>query len=74
MSATPDMDRMVVDAVRNVRDRFGAEGLRDLVRLANNELRRTEEAAEQLAAPTASEHPDIGDTQAWMAFTGEDER
>lgn len=73
MSATPEMDRMVIDAVRNVRDRFGADGLRDLVTLANNELRRTEEAAERLTAATQSEHPDIGDTQAWMAFTGDDE-
>lgn len=74
MNATPDMDRMVIDAVTNIRDRFGADGLRDLVTLANNELRRTEQAAERLTAANQADHPDIGDTQAWMAFTGDDER
>lgn len=73
MNATPDMDRMVIDAVRNVRDRFGVDGLRDLVALANKELRQAEQATERLT-DTHSEHSDIGDTQAWMAYTGDNDR
>ncbi|HSI94251.1 MAG TPA: hypothetical protein VK925_12180 [Jiangellaceae bacterium] len=71
MNVNPDVDRMVADAVRNVRDRFGTDGLRDLVNLATSELRRAEQAAEQLRAGQ-QDHADMGDTQAWMAFTGED--
>lgn len=71
MNPNSDIDRMVADAVRNVRDRFGADGLRDLVTLATSELQRTEQAADQLASGQY-EQADLGDTQAWMAFTGED--
>jgi hypothetical protein len=73
MNVNPDVDRMVVDAVRNVRDRFGVDGLRDLVNLATTELRRAERAAAELAE-NQQEPTDMGDTQAWMAFTGEDHR
>lgn len=71
MNATPDVDRMVSDAVRNIRDRFGVPGLRDLVNLASSELQKAERAADQLAASTG-EQTDMADTQAWMAFTGDD--
>ena len=68
MDANPDVDRMVADAVRNIRDRFGIAGLRDLVALAATELQRAEQAADRAAQDTG----DMADTQAWMAFTGED--
>ncbi|HEU4541088.1 MAG TPA: hypothetical protein VFR23_08165 [Jiangellaceae bacterium] len=68
MNANPDVDRMVADAVRTIRDRFGVAGLRDLVTLATTELQR----AEQLADRAAQDTSDMADTQAWMAFTGED--
>jgi hypothetical protein len=71
MNATPDVDRLVAEAVRNIRDRFGVPGLRDLVNLASSELQRTERAANELAAATGDQ-TDMGDTQAWMAFTGDD--
>lgn len=71
MNANPDVDRMVADAVRNVRDRFGTDGLRDLANLATSELQRAERAAEQLGAGQ-QESTDMGDTQAWMAFTGDE--
>lgn len=69
MDANHDVDRMVADAVRNIRDRFGAAGLRDLVALATTELRRAEQAVDGAAAQDTA---DVADTQAWMAFTGED--
>jgi hypothetical protein len=69
MNANPDVDRMVSDAVRNIRDRFGVAGLRDLVTLATAELQRAEQLADRSAAQDTN---DMADTQAWMAFTGED--
>lgn len=69
MDANHDVDRMVADAVRNIRDRFGAAGLRDLIALATTELRRAEQAVDGAAAQDTA---DVADTQAWMAFTGED--
>lgn len=69
MNANPDVDRMVSDAVRNIRDRFGVAGLRDLVTLATAELQRAEQLADRAAAQDTN---DMADTQAWMAFTGED--
>ncbi len=69
MDSNPDVDRMVADAVRNIRDRFGAAGLRDLVALATTELQRAELAADRAAVQDTA---DVADTQAWMAFTGED--
>ncbi|HEX6234626.1 MAG TPA: hypothetical protein VFZ63_15975 [Jiangellaceae bacterium] len=69
MNANPDVDRMVSDAVRNIRDRFGVAGLRDLVTLATAELQRAEQLTDRAAAQDTN---DMADTQAWMAFTGED--
>lgn len=73
---TPDVDPMVVDAVTNVRDRFGAEGLRDLIALARADLAEVERAERELAAavnepkdvPAAPQY-DSADTQAWLAYT-----
>lgn len=75
---TPDIDPMVLDAVNSVRDRFGAEGLRDLIARATAELGRVEQAerdlarltTEQEAAPAGSDvRYDSADTQAWLAYT-----
>ncbi|MBB5786582.1 hypothetical protein [Jiangella mangrovi] len=70
---TPEVDPMVTSAVMNVRDRFGAEGLRDLMALAQMELRNVEAAERRLAAlsepATAPEPADSADTQAWLAYT-----
>lgn len=70
---TPEVDPMVTTAVTNVRDRFGAEGLRDLMALAQLELRNVEAAEQRLAAlsePVAAPEPvDAADTQAWLAYT-----
>lgn len=73
---TPDVDPMVVDMLTTIRDRFGAEGLRDVIRLATIELTKVEEAEEQLASldrpgePTVSAPAtDSADTQAWLAYT-----
>jgi hypothetical protein len=77
-------DALVIDMVRTVRDRFGIEGLRDLVAQAMRELQRAEQAAAFAIddGPSATreqsvpEAPvaDVADTQAWIAFTGEDDR
>lgn len=75
-----EVDPMVADAVTNVRDRFGAEGLRDLIALAKAELVRVEQAERDLAAavePTPATTMsgaayDSADTQAWLAYTEAD--
>ncbi|PSL02521.1 hypothetical protein CLV30_110176 [Haloactinopolyspora alba] len=72
--ATADVDPTVTAAVQNIRDRFGSEGLRDLIALAQMELRNVEEAERSLAgyAEPAAESAapfDAADTQAWLAFT-----
>ena len=78
MEPTADVDAMVADAVRNIRDRFGPEGLRDLVQLASLEIDRTERAVESLggeaqpAEATAERAVDAADTQAWIAYTDRD--
>jgi hypothetical protein len=68
-------DTLVIQTVRTIRDRFGVEGLRDLVELATRELREAERAvpADGAAAPRQWEDPagDMADTQAWIAFTGD---
>jgi hypothetical protein len=51
-------DPAVVDAVLAVRDRFGAAGLRDMIRLAQRELVTAEEALERLR--TAVEADEAG--------------
>ncbi len=48
MDPSADVDAMVADAVRTVRDRFGADGLRDLVALATAEIRSSELAVADL--------------------------
>ncbi|HEX2316275.1 MAG TPA: hypothetical protein VHJ17_21215 [Thermomonospora sp.] len=48
------VDRLIVEAVEQVRDRFGMYGLRDLIALAQVELDRAEEAMREL---TADEEP-----------------
>ena len=48
MEPSADVDAMVADAVRTVRDRFGADGLRDLVALATAEIRSSELAVADL--------------------------
>lgn len=48
MTTTHDPDPAVVDAVEHVRDRFGAAGLRDMIKLAQHELVTVEEALEKL--------------------------
>ncbi|MGH8824683.1 MAG: hypothetical protein ACRDVN_09425 [Jiangellaceae bacterium] len=78
MEPNADVDAMVADAVRNIRDRFGPEGLRDLVSLARLEIDRSERAAEDLgalvepSAPTSQQAFDSADTQAWIAYTDRD--
>lgn len=72
-----EADPMVVTAVRNVRDRFGVEGLRDLMALAQMELRSAEEAERRLSAleeadVRSAENVDSADTQAWLAYTEAD--
>ena len=48
MTTTHEPDPAVVDAVEHVRDRFGAAGLRDMIKLAQHELVTVEEALEKL--------------------------
>lgn len=73
--ARSEVDPMVVDVVKTVRDRFGAVGLRNLVTLAQDELARVEQAEMHLATidrpePAAvPESFDAADTQAWLAYT-----
>jgi len=65
-------DALVIQTVRTIRDRFGADGLRDLVALATSELRDAERAvqADDPSARAWSEPVgDVADTQAWLAFT-----
>jgi hypothetical protein len=74
MEPDADVDAMVADAVRSVRDRFGADGLRDLVALASAEIQSSERAVADLGeidAPVsqAGSGPDAADTQAWLAYT-----
>jgi hypothetical protein len=77
MEPDADVDAMVADAVRSVRDRFGADGLRDLVALARLEIDRSERALADLSAvdvPASLRDPEPGaaDTQAWIAYTAEE--
>ncbi len=74
MEPSADVDAMVADAVRTIRDRFGADGLRDLVALASEEIRSSELAVADLgevAEPTAQQEQGLStaDTQAWIAYT-----
>ncbi len=42
------IDPLIVDAVENIRDRFGAPGLADLISLAQRELTVAEKALQEL--------------------------
>ena len=70
-------EQLVVETVAHVRDRFGVDGMRDLVELATRELRRTEDALAGLAEPAerALSHTSAGepDTQTWQAYVEEGE-
>jgi hypothetical protein len=46
------VDHLIVDAVDQVRNRFGASGLRQLIGVAEAELKETERALAELADPT----------------------
>jgi len=47
-----DVDHFIVDAVEQVRNRFGATGLRQLIDVAQTELTDTESALKELTDPT----------------------
>lgn len=65
MTQSPGIDPLVADAVHRVRDRFGVEGLRNLIFLARQEVNRLEQGS-------ATDAADPADTQAWLAFTDND--
>ena len=44
-----DVDPVIVDVVENISNRFGAQGLCDLIALAREELARAEAALKELA-------------------------
>lgn len=44
-----DIDPVIVDVVANISNRFGAQGLCDLIALAREELSRAEAALKELA-------------------------
>jgi len=44
-----NVDPVITDAVRNISNRFGVQGLCDLIALAREEVARAEAALEQLA-------------------------
>lgn len=46
-----DVDPVIVDVVENISNRFGAQGLCDLIALAREELARAEAALKELAQP-----------------------
>jgi hypothetical protein len=77
MEPAADVDAMVADAVKTIRDRFGADGLRDLVSLASEEIRRSELAVadlEEVDKPTSQLDQGFAtaDTQAWLAYTAQE--
>jgi hypothetical protein len=74
MERDTEVDAMVADAVKSVRDRFGADGLRDLVALATAEIRSSERAVADLSdveTAAAKQGSGLGaaDTQAWIAYS-----
>lgn len=46
---TSDVDNHIVDAVDQVRNRFGASGLRQLIAVASTELAETEQVVSELS-------------------------
>lgn len=53
-------DPAVVEAVEHIRDRFGVTGLRDVLALAERELRTAEAALAELAAGAGGADPPQG--------------
>lgn len=49
MSETQQVDRVIVEAVVNVSNRFGAQGLCDLIALARDQLATAEEVLTELS-------------------------
>jgi hypothetical protein len=76
MEPSADVDAMIVDAVRNIRDRFGSDGLREMIALADREINGVERAVAGLGADTVAAGSaagyDSADTQAWITYTGQD--
>ncbi len=44
-----EMDPVIVDAVENISNRFGSQGLCDLIALARDELAKAEAALQELS-------------------------
>jgi len=44
-----DVDPVITDAVQNISNRFGVQGLCDLIALAHDEIARAEAALEELS-------------------------
>ena len=49
MSTEPQVDPVIVDAVRDISNRFGVQGLADLISFAHEELAKAEEALRKLS-------------------------
>ncbi len=49
----PEIDPVIADAVEHISNRFGVQGLCDLIALARDELARAEAALKELSAPEA---------------------
>ena len=47
----PHVDPVILEVVEHVRDRFGTQGLADLIALAREELSIAEAALKELASP-----------------------
>jgi hypothetical protein len=48
---SPEIDPVIVDVVENISNRFGAQGLCDLIALAHDELAQAKAALKELAEP-----------------------
>ncbi len=48
MSSEQQVDPVIADAVENISNRFGVQGLADLIALARDELARAEDALKEL--------------------------
>lgn len=71
LESTPSgIDPMVADAITAIRDRFGTEGLRDVINLATAELARVQAAEQELARLSQPREPaaPTDETQAWLAY------
>lgn len=65
MNLPPGTDPLIAHNVKTIRDRFGADGLRSLIALAQHELTQVE-AAQQ------ADQQDPADTAVWMAYRDSD--